>query len=131
MYVKWKGYDNLFNGWIDKKDIVKWIYKKWVSNSLNHINLLVETLMSKLIYLIMQKKADLEHETGINTFKLAAKSDLASLKTEIGKIGVDKLKTVPVDLSNFSNVVSNGAVKKTVHGKSVRKWNNIGTSGFF
>ena len=69
----------------------------------------------------MQKKADLEHETGINTFKLAAKSDLASLKTEIGKIGVDKLKTVPVDLSNFSNVVSNGAVKKTVHGKSVRK----------
>ena len=21
MYVKWKGYDNLFNSWIDKKDI--------------------------------------------------------------------------------------------------------------
>ena len=21
-YVKWKGYDNSFNGWIDKKDIV-------------------------------------------------------------------------------------------------------------
>ena len=22
LYVKWKGYDNSFNGWIDKKDIV-------------------------------------------------------------------------------------------------------------
>ena len=21
LYVKWKGYDNLFNSWIDKKDI--------------------------------------------------------------------------------------------------------------
>ena len=23
LYVKWKGYDNLFNSWIDKKDIVE------------------------------------------------------------------------------------------------------------
>ena len=23
LYVKWKGYDNSFNGWIDKKDIIK------------------------------------------------------------------------------------------------------------
>ena len=23
LYVKWKGYDNSFNSWIDKKDIVK------------------------------------------------------------------------------------------------------------
>ena len=23
IYVKWKGYDNLFNSWIDKKDIIK------------------------------------------------------------------------------------------------------------
>ena len=22
LYVKWKGYDNLFNSWIDKRDIV-------------------------------------------------------------------------------------------------------------
>ena len=22
LYVKWKGYDNRFNGWIDKKDLV-------------------------------------------------------------------------------------------------------------
>ena len=23
LYVKWKGYKNFFNGWLDKKDIVK------------------------------------------------------------------------------------------------------------
>ena len=23
MYVKWKGYDNSFNSWIDKKDLIK------------------------------------------------------------------------------------------------------------
>ena len=23
LYVKWKGYDNSFNSWIDKKDLVK------------------------------------------------------------------------------------------------------------
>ena len=23
LYAKWKGYDNLFNSWIDKKDIIK------------------------------------------------------------------------------------------------------------
>ena len=22
LYVKWKGYDNLFNRWIDKKDLI-------------------------------------------------------------------------------------------------------------
>ena len=24
LYVKWKGYDNSFNSWIDKKDLIKW-----------------------------------------------------------------------------------------------------------
>ena len=23
LYIKWKGYDNLFNSWIDKEDFVK------------------------------------------------------------------------------------------------------------
>ena len=36
--------------------------------------------------------AKLKNATGADTFKLAAKSDLASLKPEVGKIDVDKLK---------------------------------------
>ena len=42
-------------------------------------------------------KLDLKNATGVDTSKLAAKSDLASLKAEIDKIDIDKLKTVPVD----------------------------------
>ena len=37
-------------------------------------------------------KADLQNATGIDTSKLAAKSDLASLKAEVDKLDVDKLK---------------------------------------
>ena len=58
-----------------------------------------EILISKWIYLIIQKKADFKNATWVDTSKLAAKSDLASLKTDVDKIDVDKLKTVAVDLS--------------------------------
>ena len=75
-------------------------------------------------------KAELKNTTGIDTSKLAAKSDLASLKAVVDKIDVDKLKTVPVDLSHLSNVVKNEVVKKTVYDKFVAKVNNIDTSIF-
>ena len=44
-------------------------------------------------------KADLKRATGADMSNLAAKLDLASLKAEADKIDIDKLKTVPVDLS--------------------------------
>ena len=37
------------------------------------------------------RKTDLKNFTGIDTSKLAAKSDLASLKSELDRIGVRKL----------------------------------------
>ena len=43
---------------------------------------------------------------------------------------MDKLKTVPLDLSKPSNVVNNDVVKKAVYDKLVAKVNNIDTSGF-
>ena len=43
----------------------------------------------------------------------ATKTNLAALKTEVDKIDVDKLKTVPDDLAKLSNVVKNEVVKKT------------------
>ena len=61
--------------------------------------------------------AELKNATGVDTSKLAAKSDLASLKAEVDKIDADKLKNVPVDLSKLSNVVKNKVVKKTVYDK--------------
>ena len=78
-----------------------------------------------------ETKLDLKNATGTDTSKLAAKSDLASLKAEVDKIDVIKLKTFPIDLSKLSsNVVKNEVVKKTVCDKLVAKVNNIDTSGF-
>ena len=50
-------------------------------------------------------KTDLKNAAGIDTSKLAAKSDLASLKVEVDKLDIDKLVPVPVDLSKLSDVV--------------------------
>ena len=55
---------------------------------------------------------DLKNVAGIDLSKLAAKSNLASLKAEADKIDVDKLKYVPIYLSKLSNLVKNEVVKK-------------------
>ena len=60
-------------------------------------------------------KTDLKNVTHADVSSFALKSNLASLKTEVDKIEVDKLKTVLVDLSKLSNVVNNYAVKKTLY----------------
>ena len=78
-------------------------------------------------YAIKAYKIDLKNATGVDTSKLAAKSHLASLKTEVDKIDVDKLSTVLVDLSY---VINNDVVKKIVNDKLVAKLKNIDTSGF-
>ena len=52
-------------------------------------------------------KAELNNATEVDTSKLAEKSDLASLKAEVDKVDVEKLKPVSVDLSKLSNVVEN------------------------
>ena len=66
-------------------------------------------------------KADFKNATGIDTSKLAAKSDLASLKSQVDKIDIDKLKPVPIDLSKLRNKVKNEVVKKTANDKLVTK----------
>ena len=58
-------------------------------------------------------KADLKNVTHVDANSFASKTNLASLKTEVDKIDVHKLKTVPVDLAKLSNVVKNDVVKKT------------------
>ena len=57
-------------------------------------------------------RTDLKKAIRDDMSKLAAKSDLASLKAEIDKIDEKKLKAVPVDLSKLCNVVNNEVVKK-------------------
>ena len=87
-------------------------------------------------------KADLKNATGVNTSKFAEKAGLASLKSNVDKLDVDKLKNVPsnlrnlknkvdkldvdelvpapVDLSKLSDVVKNDVVKKDVYKAKVK-----------
>ena len=48
-------------------------------------------------------KSDLKNATGVDTSKLAKKVDLASLKSFIDKLDIDKLKNVPTSLSNLKS----------------------------
>ena len=60
------------------------------------------------------KKTDLNNISHGATSSFVLKTNLGSLKTEVDKLDIDKLVTVPVDLSKLSNVVKNEVVKKTV-----------------
>ena len=58
------------------------------------------------------------------------KKNLASLKTEVDKLGIDKLAPFPVDLSKLSDVIKYDVVKKVVYEKLVAGVNNIDNSDF-
>ena len=73
-------------------------------------------------------KTDLKKGTHVHVSSFASKTNLASLKTEVDKIDVDKLQTVPIDLAKLSNVVKNDVVKKTEYNKLVTKVDNIETT---
>ena len=64
-------------------------------------------------------KKDINHITPVDGSGFASKTNLAALKTEVDKIDVDKLKTVPVDLAKLNNVVKNDVVKKTDYNTKV------------
>ena len=66
----------------------------------------------------------------MNVSSFALKSTLASLKTEVDKLDIDKLVSIPVDLSKLSDVVKNDLVKKTEYNKLVTKVDNIDTTDF-
>ena len=75
-------------------------------------------------------KTDLKNVSHVDVSNFALKANLASLKTEVNKIDIDKLKIVPVDVTNLSNVVKNDVIKKTEYNKSVTKVDNIDTTNF-
>ena len=56
-------------------------------------------------------KTDIKNISHVDTSSFALKSNLASLKTEVDKLDIDKLVPVPVDLNKLSDLVKN-VVKK-------------------
>ena len=59
-----------------------------------------DSVFSKTIWTFWRRhyatKKDLKNTTGIDTYKLAAKSNLASLNTEIDKLDIRKVIPAPV-----------------------------------
>ena len=74
-------------------------------------------------------KDDIKNITHVDTSSFALKTNFANLKTEVDKLHIDTLATVPVDLSKLSIVVKNDVVKKTVYDKLVARVDNIDTGG--
>ena len=49
----------------------------------------------------------------LDTSSFALKANLASLKTEVDKLGIPKLTTVPIDLADLTKKVQEDFTKKT------------------
>ena len=56
-------------------------------------------------------KADIKNIAHVDTSSFALKK-MASLKTEVDKLDIDKLVPVPADVSKLTDVVKNSVVKK-------------------
>ena len=57
-------------------------------------------------------KADIKNISHVDTSRFALKTNLANLKSEVGKLDIEKLVPIPADLSKLSDVVNNDVVKK-------------------
>ena len=75
-------------------------------------------------------KTDLKNVSHVDVSSFALKSNLASLKTEVDKLDIDKSTPVPDDLAKLSNVVKNDVVKKIEYNKLVTKVDNTDTTNF-
>ena len=69
----------------------------------------------------MQQKQVLKIFSHIDTSSFALKTNLASLKTEVDKLDIDKLVPIPVDLSKVSDVVTKVQLKKLYMMKQLQK----------
>ena len=75
-------------------------------------------------------KTDLKNIPHVDVSSYVLKSNLASLKTKVDKLDIDKLTSVPFDLAKLSNAVKNDVVKKTEYDKLVDKVNGIDITNF-
>ena len=60
-------------------------------------------------------KDDIKNFTHVDTSSFALKSNLANLKIEVDRLDIDKLVSVPTDLSKSSDVAKNYVVKNTYY----------------
>ena len=75
-------------------------------------------------------KTDIKNISHVDNSNFALKTNLANLKTEVDKLDIDILATVPVDLIILSDVVKNDVIKRTTYDELVAKVDDINTSDF-
>ena len=92
LYVKWKGYYNLFNTWIDKNISLHKMSYFPEPDTRSKSNMKFELDLSS-------------YATTSDLLKIAKNIDLTSLKSDVDWLDIDKLETTPADLSKASNVV--------------------------
>ena len=76
------------------------------SSSIKHIT--VDLQLEGLAF-----KEDLEGITHVDTTSFALKTNLSTLKTEVDKLDIPKLGTLPTDVAKLTNKVANDLVEKT------------------
>ena len=82
LYVKWKGSDNSFNSWIDKKDLV--LYRIKMSQYFpKPYESFGGDINAKVDLSNYATKVDIKKISHVDTSSIALKTNLASLKTEV------------------------------------------------
>ena len=99
LYVKWKGYNNSFNGWINKTDTIEtseYFPEQKSSGGKVKVELDLSNYATKL---------NLKNAIGVDTSNFAKKTDLANLKSDVGNSDIVQLKNVPSYLGNLKRKV--------------------------
>ena len=107
LYVRWKVYDNSFNNWIDKNELIQMsqYFPKPYEPFGGDINVKVDLSH-------YATKTDLKNVSYVDVSSFARKSNLANLKTKVDKLDIDKLALVPVEISKLSDVVKMMLLKR-------------------
>ena len=83
LYVKWKGYDNSFNSWINKKDILQKMREYFRKPSSHEENIKVKIDLTNYA-----TKEDIKNITHVDTSNFALKTNSSSLKTDMDKLDI-------------------------------------------
>ena len=98
LFVKWKGYDNSFNSWIDKKDLLYMSSGYFLTYSTAK-NKIVDIKLNLSGYVTQKEFKNL---TKVDTSDFALKTNVTALKTRIDDIYVNKINSIDeLQVKNF------------------------------